>query len=143
MPYASFPGLASLFHSAIGSWRRRKACLCAGFPVPTRANSQFSSVVEQRFCKPSVVGSSPTTGSILKCECTRGFSEPGTSTSSESSSKTAAPPLCRDHSGEHRQSTLTPGSSSWLRFRHDCHEAEISSLPPRQPHLLPPGSPDR
>src|SRR6266566_2376012 len=26
--------------------------------------SQFSSVVEQRFCKPSVVGSNPTTGSI-------------------------------------------------------------------------------
>ena len=26
---------------------------------------QFSSVVEQRFCKPSVVGSSPTTGSTL------------------------------------------------------------------------------
>jgi hypothetical protein len=25
---------------------------------------QFSSVVEQRFCKPSVVGSNPTTGSI-------------------------------------------------------------------------------
>src|ERR1043166_272807 len=33
--------------------------------------SQFSSVVEQRFCKPSVVGSSPTTGSNFKCECTK------------------------------------------------------------------------
>src|SRR5204862_1425083 len=29
---------------------------------------QFSSVVEQRFCKPSVVGSNPTTGSINKAE---------------------------------------------------------------------------
>src|ERR1051325_10637608 len=29
--------------------------------------SQFSSVVEQRFCKPSVVGSNPTTGSIFEC----------------------------------------------------------------------------
>jgi hypothetical protein len=26
---------------------------------------QFSSVVEQRFCKPSVVGSNPTTGSTF------------------------------------------------------------------------------
>src|SRR5436190_17404542 len=32
-------------------------------------SSQFSSVVEQRFCKPSVVGSSPTTGSIPNCGC--------------------------------------------------------------------------
>src|SRR5207244_13525708 len=37
---------------------------------PTRRSSdlfgrQFSSVVEQRFCKPSVVGSNPTTGSII------------------------------------------------------------------------------
>ena len=31
---------------------------------PTIAKGQFSSVVEQRFCKPSVVGSNPTTGSI-------------------------------------------------------------------------------
>ena len=30
---------------------------------------QFSSVVEQRFCKPSVVGSSPTTGSSLRASC--------------------------------------------------------------------------
>jgi hypothetical protein len=29
--------------------------------------SQLSSVVEQRFCKPSVVGSNPTAGSILNC----------------------------------------------------------------------------
>ena len=28
---------------------------------------QFSSVVEQRFCKPSVVGSNPTTGSLSNC----------------------------------------------------------------------------
>jgi hypothetical protein len=35
--------------------------------------SQFSSVVEQRFCKPSVVGSSPTTGSILNCGCSNGL----------------------------------------------------------------------
>src|SRR5579872_7185274 len=32
--------------------------------VPIAPLSQFSSVVEQRFCKPSVVGSTPTTGSI-------------------------------------------------------------------------------
>lgn len=31
----------------------------------TGDRSQFSSVVEQRFCKPSVVGSNPTTGSIF------------------------------------------------------------------------------
>ena len=32
-------------------------------PFYKRFERQFSSVVEQRFCKPSVVGSSPTTGS--------------------------------------------------------------------------------
>ena len=34
---------------------------------------QFSSVVEQRFCKPSVVGSNPTTGSNSNCGCSRDF----------------------------------------------------------------------
>jgi hypothetical protein len=33
-----------------------------------RRESQFSSVVEQRFCKPSVVGSNPTTGSTSTFE---------------------------------------------------------------------------
>lgn len=45
-------------------------------------DSQLSSVVEQRFCKPSVVGSNPTAGSIpamvigekfLKCDGPRAF----------------------------------------------------------------------
>src|SRR5207244_2073282 len=32
----------------------------------SKRDCQFSSVVEQRFCKPSVVGSNPTTGSSSK-----------------------------------------------------------------------------
>src|ERR1700722_6918608 len=45
-------------------WRRL-------FPPTKKAfiGGQFSSVVEQRFCKPSVVGSNPTTGSTSNCGC--------------------------------------------------------------------------
>src|SRR5881394_1429728 len=39
--------------------------------------SQFSSVVEQRFCKPSVVGSSPTTGSTFDAWASGGCERPG------------------------------------------------------------------
>jgi hypothetical protein len=38
-----------------------------------RTSGQFSSVVEQRFCKPSVVGSNPTTGSILRCLASKSY----------------------------------------------------------------------
>ena len=56
--------------SAVGKRRRRKANSLATDPGcfkmgSARVQSQFSSVVEQRFCKPSVVGSNPTTGSNL------------------------------------------------------------------------------
>src|SRR5882672_3557191 len=46
------------------------------WPKSTSAQSsygQFSSVVEQRFCKPSVVGSNPTTGSIFNRKCGKGL----------------------------------------------------------------------
>jgi hypothetical protein len=33
--------------------------------IPSPANRRHSSVVEQRFCKPSVLGSNPSAGSIL------------------------------------------------------------------------------
>ena len=48
--------------------RLRRTCQSFGGDVIQCAGgSQFSSVVEQRFCKPSVVGSNPTTGSSFCC----------------------------------------------------------------------------
>ena len=41
-----------------------------------QSKGQFSSVVEQRFCKPSVVGSNPTTGSILENHLKNRFGVP-------------------------------------------------------------------
>src|SRR5947207_15719852 len=45
--------------------------------VYSEKRSQFSSVVEQRFCKPSVVGSSPTTGSSFDVWASGGCERPG------------------------------------------------------------------
>ena len=44
-------------------WDRLQPCKTA-FMRQNTLGSQLSSVVEQRFCKPSVVGSNPTAGSI-------------------------------------------------------------------------------
>ena len=50
-----------------------KGLIVIGLCAQPSDSGQFSSVVEQRFCKPSVVGSSPTTGSnfdrIVEGQC--------------------------------------------------------------------------
>ena len=45
-----------------GFYLRRSVDGAIGLGVQGSLGRQFSSVVEQRFCKPSVVGSNPTTG---------------------------------------------------------------------------------
>ena len=63
---------------------------------------QLSSAVEQRFCKPWVVGSIPTAGSIFNCMCSRGLGSRRGPLSAELSADCPREPLLADNSGKLR-----------------------------------------
>jgi hypothetical protein len=102
---------------------RRRFCRC-------NPCGQLSSVVEQRFCKPSVVGSNPTAGSSLKRFCAKGQGATWGLSVSKNVSEIGALAVLFHYTDELSHNSLTEVGLVSLRLTK-AYETKIPTLPPR------------